>query len=429
LQQSADSRRNVRARLPVHYAWIVTAITSLVMLASAGVRAAPSVLIKPLEADFGWSRSNISFAVAVSILWFGLGGPISGSLVDRYGPRRIMMIGLALIAAGIFGTLGINELWQFHLAWGMVVGIGTGALANVLGAAIALRWFRKHRGLVVGIFGAASAAGQLIFLPSLMSLTATSGWRTALTVAAAFVAALLVPLLLLMRDRPEDIGTRALGDDGAAASAASAGAELAQRTPLREALRTRDFWLLAGSFFVCGYTTNGLIGTHLLPHALEHGFTTDAAAGAVGMMGMMNIIGTLASGWLSDRYDNRVLLAAYYGFRALAIAQLPFIGDANANGLLFFALMYGLDWIATVPPTINLTATRFGRGSVGTLYGWIFFSHMVGASVAAYLGGYLHDMLGDYTAAFLSAALLGVIAAGFSISIQRGRRLETAPAA
>ncbi|MBI5876059.1 MAG: MFS transporter [Chloroflexi bacterium] len=237
MQRTANQGPGIFARLPVHYAWIVTGITCLVLLAAAGVRAAPSVLIKPLETEFGWSRSSISFAVAVSILWFGLGGPIAGTLVDRFGPRRIMAFGLVLIAAGTFDTLTISELWQFHLFWGLIVGVGTGALANVLGAAISQRWFRKHRGLVVGLFGAASAAGQLIFLPTLMNMTATSGWRSALTFVAVFVAALLVPLIVFMRNRPEDVGLRAVGDDGAHVE----GGEMAQRTPLREALRTRDF--------------------------------------------------------------------------------------------------------------------------------------------------------------------------------------------
>jgi MFS family permease len=222
----------------------------------------------------------------------------------------------------------------------------------------------------------------------------------------------LLPVLLLMRDRPERIGLRALGDDGSAAAIAAGGME---RTPLREAIRTSDFWLLAGSFFICGYTSNGLIGTHLIPHAVEHGFTEVAAAGAVGLMGMMNVIGTLASGWLSDRFDNRKLLAAYYGFRALSLAALPLIIEFPQ--LLLFAIVYGLDWIATVPPTANLTAKRFGRGSLGTLYGWIFFAHMLGAAIAAYAGGFFRGVVGDYHGMFISAALLGFVAVALSLRI------------
>lgn len=419
-------RLNTSPTPRLHYAWIVTVITALVLLAAAGVRTAPQVLIKPLEAEFGWSRPGISFAVAISILWFGLGGPLAGKLVERFGLRRTMIAGLALAAAGLVGLVNLNALWQLHLFWGLAVGIGTGMLANVLGAVVAQRWFQAHRGLIVGLMGAASAAGQLIFLPSMIGLTAAYGWRGAVGVAAAVAAALILPTLLLMREWPQQVGLRALGaDDAAGPARAAQPPEDSRRTSLAEAARTRDFWLLAGSFFVCGYTTNGLIGTHLLPHALEHGFTGEVAGGAIALMGAMNIVGTLASGWLSDRFDNRWLLAAYYSFRALSIAALPFVADFS--GLLIFAVVYGLDWIATVPPTINLTAQRFGRASVGWLYGWIFFAHMVGAALAAYLGGVLRVILGDYSLAFFSAAALGFIAAGFSASLPARQAL--APAA
>lgn len=419
----SDRKAAAPLELPFHYAWIVVGVTFLVLLTAAGVRTAPAVLITPLEQEFGWSRGSISLAVAISLVWFGLGGPVAGTLVDRFGPRRVMLGGLALIAIGLGPMLLMRELWQLHLFWGMIAGIGTGAVANVLGATVAHRWFRAHRGLVVGLLSGAGAAGQLIFLPAMMGLTTGGGWRTAVVGAALAVLALLLPVALLMRDAPAEIGLRPLGDDGSPAHAAEAAAPQ-ERTPLGEAVRTRDFWLLAGSFFICGYTTNGLIGTHLLPHAIEVGFSEVAAASAIGVMGMMNIIGTLASGWLSDRYDNRLLLATYYGLRALSIAGLPFIADMG--GFILFAIIYGLDWIATVPPTVNLTAQRFGKASLGQLYGWIFCAHMVGAAVAAYAGGALRDSLGDYTIAFFSAALLGLLAALFSAGVGRGLKAQTA---
>ena len=389
-------------------------VTALVLLVAAGVRTAPQVLILPLQQEFGWARADISFAVAISILWFGLGGPVSGMLAERFGLRRVMSIGLSLIAIGLGLLLSLSALWQLHLFWGLTVGVGTGMVANVLGAIVAQRWFVKHRGLVVGLFGAASAAGQLIFLPAMIALNASQGWRGAIAVFAIVIGILVIPVFLLMRERPDDVGQRPLGEQ--AEFIAQDNADAKRRTPLSQAIRTRDFWLLAGSFFVCGYTTNGLIGTHLLPHALESGFTSVNAGSAIALMGGMNIVGTLVSGWLSDRYDNRWLLAMYYGLRAVSIALLPFVSDLS--GLFIFAIIYGLDWIATVPPTINLTAQRFGRASVGVLYGWIFFSHMVGAAIAAYAGGALRDALGDYSVAFISAALLGFIAAGMALSME-----------
>ena len=403
-------------RLP--YAFLIVAVTFLVLLAAAGVRAAPGVLIKPLEAEFGWDRAGISLAIAVSILAFGLGAPLSGGLIDRFGPKRVMLGGLVLIVGGLVPLALMTDLWQLHVFWGIVTGVGTGAVTNVLGATVALRWFRTHRGVVLGAFAAASSAGQLIFIPSLQAVVLDAGWRTAVGGMAAILGLTILPVLFLMRDRPSDVGQEAYGTTGDAATEAADRAEAVRTTSIRDAARTKDFWLLAGSFFICGYTSNGLIGTHLIPHAVEHGFTEVTAASAVALMGTMNIVGTMASGWLTDRYDNRRLLAAYYGFRALSIAALPFILEIPQ--LLLFAIVYGLDWIATVPPTANLTARIFGRGSLGTIYGWIFCSHMVGAAIAAFLGGLFRDVYGDYHAIFISAALIGFIAVLLAGRISEG---------
>ena len=397
----------------LHYAWVVTAVTFLALLAASAVRAAPGVIIVPLESEFGWDRGVISFAVAISLITFGLGGPIGGTLVDRVGPRRALLSGLAAIAVGLFFLLSLRDLWQLYLIWGVLIGVGTGIASQVTGATVAHRWFRTHRGLVIGLFGAATSVGQLIFVPAMMALTVSDGWRSGIALLLGASMVVTVPVLLLMRDRPADIGARPFGE-GETISAEERAAD-ARRTPLGAALRTKDFWLLAGSFFICGYTSNGLVGTHLIPHAMEHGFTAVTSATAVGVMGAMNIVGTLASGWLSDRYDNRKLLAFYYGFRALSLFALPFIFESQ--WLYLFAFTYGLDWIATVPPTANLTASIFGRASLGQLYGWIFFSHMVGAALAAYAGGYFHTVLGDYHLMFISAALMGFIAVSLALRI------------
>ncbi|MBZ0284538.1 MAG: MFS transporter [Anaerolineae bacterium] len=403
----------------LHYGWIVVMVTFVALLVSAGVRTAPSVIIKPLEADFGWTRASISLAVAVSLFAFGFGAPLGGTLVDRFGPRRIMLTGLTLIALGLAPLLALQDLWQLHLLWGLVVGVGTGMVTNVLGATVALRWFNQYRGMVVGIFGAASAAGQLIFVPALIALVTTAGWQSVIALMAFIAAATLIPVVIFMRNRPQDMGLEAVGK----ATTVSAATD-ARVTTLREAIKTRDFWLLAASFFVCGYTTNGLIGTHLLPHTLEHGFVEADISWALAIMGVMNIVGTTASGWLSDRFDNRKLLATYYGFRALSLAALPFI--LEMQGMFLFAIVYGLDWVATVPPTVNLTAQRFGRASLGTLYGWIFCSHMIGAGIASYAGGFFRDALGDYHLIFISAAVLGLVASGLALGIGDVRKKKQA---
>jgi len=404
-----------------HYAWIVVAVTFFTLLFAAGVRTIPSVIIKPLEAEFGWDRTSVSFAVALSLFAYGFGGPIAGSLVDRFGPKRVMLAGLALITLGLVPIMWMQNIWVFNLLWGLVVGIGTGMIANVLGATIANRWFNARRGLVLGLLGASAAAGQLIFVPSAIALATSSGWRTVIGIIAFGVGMMIIPVLLFMRNRPSDMDLQPVGGENVTASGAVV---VEPSTPLREAIRTRDFWLLALSFFVCGYTTNGLIGTHLLPHTVEHGFIEVETAGALGLMGIMNIVGTLASGWATDRYDNRKLLATYYGLRALSLVALPFI--VEIRDLYLFALVYGLDWVATVPPTVNLTARRFGRGSLGSIYGWIFCSHMIGAGIAAQAGGIFRDALGDYHLIFLSAAVFGFIAAVLSLSISTRRAVTVA---
>ncbi|MFL5734442.1 MAG: MFS transporter [Chloroflexia bacterium] len=422
-ENEAKVEQRTRARgLRWHYAWVVSGVTFLTLLVAAGVRTAPGVFIKPFEAEFGWSRGSISLAVSFSLLAYGLGGPLGGSLVDRFGPRRVMLLGLSLILLGLGPMLALTSLWQLYLLWGLITGLGTGAVSSVLGTSVADRWFLKHRGMVIGLFGAASSTGQLIFLPSLIGVTSSSGWRGGITLIVVAIAAVMIPVALLMRDQPEDMHLQPVG--AGEPDVVKAQAAEGPSVSLRGATRTRDFWLLAGSFFICGYTSNGLVGTHLIPHALEHGFTEAAAAAAVGLMGMMNIFGTLTSGWLTDRYDNRRLLAAYYGFRALSLFWLPFVYDTG--GLFLFAVLYGLDWIATVPPTANLTAQRFGRASYGRIFGWIYCAHMVGASLAAFAGGFFHDLLGDYTLVFISAALLGFIAVALSMSVTRQHYVKKA---
>ena len=401
----------------LHYAWVVTGVTFLALLAASSVRAAPGVFIVPLEQEFGWDRAVISLAVSISLITFGLGGPIGGTLVDRIGPRRALLGGLGMIAVGLYFLLSLRDLWVLYLLWGVLIGVGTGIASQVTGATVAHRWFRSHRGLVIGLFGAATSVGQLIFVPQMMALTVSEGWRAGITLVMFAALACAVPVLFLMRDRPSDIGVRAFGE-GETVSADERAAD-ARRTPLAQAIRNRDFWLLASSFFICGYTSNGLVGTHLIPHAMEHGFTAVTSATAVGVMGAMNVVGTLASGWASDRFDNRKLLAAYYGFRALSLTVLPII--YTEQWLYAFAVLYGLDWIATVPPTANLTAQIFGRASLGQLYGWIFFSHMCGAALAAFAGGYFHTVLGDYHLMFISAAIMGFVAVGLALRIAPAR--------
>jgi sugar phosphate permease len=356
---------------------------------------------------------------------YGLGGPFSGRLISRFGPMRLLVGALTVSALGTASLIWLQNIVQLSVVWGVLVGLATGVLAIPLGAALANRWFAQRRGLVVGILGAGSSAGALIWVPVMMGMTQAFGWRSAMLLGAALLLVLVPVVLLIVRDSPKTVGLEAYGAENAPASDAITDA---RTTPMSEALRTRDFWLLAGSFFVCGYTSNGLIGTHLIPHAVEHGFTENVAAGALALIGAFNVVGTICSGYLTDRFNPRRLLATYYAFRAASLVLLPAV--TTETGLIVFAVMFGLDYIATVPPTVALTADRFGRANLATVFGWISFAHMVGGAIASYASGVSRDLFGDYTLAFMVAAIFGFIAAALSLQISRAARpIEVAPAA
>ena len=415
----------VTSRFGIHYGWLVIAVCFTVLLVAAGIQSIPGIIILPLQQEFGWTRSAISLAISMSILMLGLGGPFSGRLINRIGPRNVLIVGLLVAALGTASLFWLENMAQLILIWGNVVGLSLGVLGLPLGATLAARWFSERRGLVTGVLGAGSSAGALLWVPIMMNVTVASGWRAAILLGAVMLIALIPLVVLFVRNWPRDVGLRAYGAERAPAGDAIA-AE--QTTSMHAALRTRDWWLLAGTFFVCGLTTNGLIGTHLIPHAVEHGFTQNVAAGALAVIGAFNVVGTISSGYLTDRFDPRRLLATYYAFRAASLVLLPSV--SSEAGLLVFAVMFGLDYIATVPPTVALTADRFGRGSLATVFGWILFAHMVGGAVASYGSGIARDLFGDYSLAFIVAATFGFIAAALSLQVSGAvRRVEPAPAA
>ncbi len=410
----------------VHYAWVVAAVTFAVLLTAAGVRSTPGVLMVPLETEFGWSRSTISFAVAVNIFLFGLAGPFAAAVIERFGLRRTIIAALAIIATGVALTPLMQQSWQLVLLWGVVVGSGSGVTALVLGATVAARWFQSQRGLVVGVLTASTATGQLVFLPLFASLLESYGWRSVSITIAAVAALMIIPVAFLMRDRPADLGLPPYGGSVIVpAPPLTPNPVRRALSALREALGYRNFWLLSGSFFICGASTNGLIGTHLIPACLDHGITEVAGASLLAAMGIFDFFGTTLSGWLSDRVNGRKLLAWYYGLRGLSLICLPFTFQYSFYGLSLFAVFYGLDWIATVPPTVRLTAQTFGEQGVAVYFGWIAATHQLGAAFAAWMAGVLRSTTGDYMSAFMSAGALCLAA---SIMVTFIDKPQTRPA-
>ena len=395
----------------IYPGWIIVAVTSLVLLITAGSRAAPGALLVEMEADTGLSNGALSIAAAVGLLVYGFGGPFAGSLMGRIGPRKVTLMSVLITAVGMVVASQADSLGMLILFFGFITGLGAGLVASVLGAVVATRWFVEKRGLVLGIFGASVSAGGLIFFPLLTKIGVDSSWRTALIVVAVLSAGLAIPAFIWMRDSPSDLGVEPLGGtgDGTASLAPEAGV-------MNRAVRSKEFWLLITTFFVCGATSNGLVGQHFISHAADHGFTQVTAANWLGIMGVFNFIGTIGSGWLTDRYDPRKLLLAYYGFRGVSLLFLPFVHDNISIGA--FAILFGLDYIATVPPTIALCADLFGSRNAGVVYGWVFAAHQVGAAGAAWAAGAARDGLGDYNIAFMSAGLIA-IAAGVAATMIR----------
>ena len=413
-----------------HYGWVVVALVFLTLLASAGVRATPGVLIVPLQEAFGWDRATISVSMSVSLFLFGFMGPFAGAAMQTLGVRATVLFALSLLVVAVAASSFMTAPWQLILTWGLLVGIGTGSMAQVLSATIANRWFMANRGLVIGMLSASTATGQLVFLPELAAVATHFGWRWVVYIVAA-VAALVIPLIyFLLPERPADVAMLPYG-----AKTGDVPAAPLSRNPIAVAfgalgrgMRSRDFWLLAGGFFVCGLSTNGLIGTHLIAACFDHGIPEVTGAGLLAAMGIFDLFGTTMSGWLSDRWSNRWLLFWYYGLRGLSLLYLPFSGY-TFYGLSLFAVFYGLDWLATVPPTVRLTNDIFGKQDAPIIFGWIFTSHQIGAATAAFGAGFLRTELDSYVQAFLVAGLACAAAATMSVMIGRGRRIGLSPAA
>src|SRR3954449_7591826 len=410
------------ARRNIHYAWVMVAVTFVTTLITAGTVGAPGVFIVPLQQEFGWTTAEISGALSIRFILFGLMAPFAAALLNRYGLRNITLLAQLIVVSALLASLAMTQVWHLMLLWGVVIGIGTGMTALVLGATIATRWFVARRGLVVGILTASVATGQLLFLPALAAITEQLGWRVALALVCMMLGIAAFAVLMIMRDRPSDVGLRPFGDEGTEPLPApppnNTPIMAAALGTLRDASKSRVFWILFATFFICGASTNGLVQVHLIPMCLDFGIPQVQAASLLAAMGVFDFVGTIVSGWLSDRYDNRYLLFWYYGLRGLSLLFLPFT-DFSFYGLSLFAMFYGLDWIATVPPTVRLTAQRFGPERANLVFGWIFAGHQLGAGVAAFGAGLSRTVYATYVPAFFVAGALCVVASLIVLAISR----------
>ena len=410
------------ARRNIHYGWVMVGVTFLAALISAGSVGAPGVFIVPLQHEFGWSTAEISSALSIRFILFGLMAPFAAALLNRYGLRQVTLTAQLIIISALLTSLAMTKVWQLVLLWGVVIGIATGMTALVLGATIATRWFAARRGLVIGIMTASVATGQLVFLPLLASLTERYGWRVGLGFMCVMLCVSAFAVLMLMCDRPSDVGLRPFGDTGTAPLPApapsSAPIVAAALGTLRDASKSQVFWALFLTFAICGASTAGLIQVHLIPMCMDFGIPQVQAASLLAAMGIFDFFGTIMSGWLSDRFDNRWLLFWYYGLRGLSLIYLPY-SDFTFYGLSVFAMFYGLDWIATVPPTVKLTADKFGREKAGIVFGWVFAGHQIGAASAAFGAGLTRTLFDTYLPAFFVAGALCIVAALAVLTVRR----------
>jgi MFS family permease len=411
-----------------YYGWVVVLITFITLLVSAGIRSLPSILMLPFEHEFGWSRGGISSVISIGIFLYGLVGPFSAAFLQKFGIRKVVVVSLLVLAISLSITPLMTALWQFEILWGLVSGLATGMMANVLGVTVSNHWFVKRKGLVVGLLTASAATGQLLFLPLLAAITVEIGWRYAIYTSVAAIVVVLIAVAIWMRNHPYDMGVAPYGSEELVRPASFKGnLFLAPLLALRSASKNTTFWLLSGTFFFCGFSTNGLIGTHLIPACGDYGIPEVMAAGLLAMMGLFDLVGTTLSGWLSDRFDSRKLLFWYYGLRGLSLLFLPYALNASPMMLMIFSVFYGLDWIATVPPTVKLASIEFGKEQAGMIFGWIVVAHQVGASAAAYGAGLMREWLGSYTIPFVAAGFVCLFAAIMAIRISKASAVIQQP--
>ncbi|MBT9256462.1 MFS transporter [Phycicoccus sp. MAQZ13P-2] len=413
-----------------HRAWLVAAVTLAALVAAAAFRSSTGVLLEPVESEFGWSRATTSGAVSLNLVLYGLTAPFAAAFMERFGVRRTVAVALVLVGLSSAATTVMTSAWQLWLLWGVLIGIGTGAMALVLGAVVANRWFERHRGLVTGIFSAANATGQLLFLPVIARAAAGPGWRWAAGVVAVLALLVAVLVALLLTDHPHDRGLLPYGATAAAPPAAASTESPARRavSTLVRVSRRWPFWALVLTFWVCGWSTNGIIQTHFVPAAHDHGMPATTAAGLLAVVGVFDIAGTVGSGWLTDRVDPRLLLAGYYAGRGLSLLALDAVLAPGVEpGMWVFIVFYGLDWVATVPPTVALCRTHFGVADSGVVFGWVFASHMVGAGVGASVAGWVRTAQGDYHWAWVGAAVLCFAAVALALAIPRRPVREQEP--
>ncbi|WP_077212192.1 MFS transporter [Bacillus dakarensis] len=415
----------------VHYSWFILAITFFSIIVAGIVVSSSGVFIDSFEKELGWDRSTISLAFGVCLLFYGVSGPFMAALIDVIGLKKMMMMSMVILLTGTVLTFFMTHSWQLLIIWGFIFGLGSSLLLTVISPYVANTWFEKRRGLAVGILTASMATGQLVLLPILASLIEKYSWKWAMGLISTLSFIMLLVIILFMKNKPKDVGLLPYGLQEEKPESSEVNKENPISTAfngLLQAVKVKEFWLLAGSFFICGLSTNGLIGTHFVSYCIGFGIPLVTAASYLSFMGIFNLAGTTLSGWLSDRFDSRWLLFWYYSLRGASLVLLPYaLMQGSIPLLLIFTVFYGLDWAATVPPTINISRQIFGVKKSAIIYGWVFASHQAGAAVAAFGGGLVYQYFNTYTWSFMMAGVFCLLASLFVVIIKKDKTTAVTP--
>ncbi|NRG26617.1 MFS transporter [Bacillus circulans] len=404
-----------------HYAWIIVFVTFLTFLAVQGVRLSFGAFVEPWETEFSMNRGTISLISTLSFVIYGLSQPLIGRLVDKLGARLILSFSTFLVGISIFLTAFVTHPWQLFFLYGIMVSLGVGGASNVAATVVVTNWFNEKRGLAFGIMEAGFGAGQMLLVPGSLLLIHLLNWKMTVFILGAFLVLFVFPIVLLfLRNHPKEKGLVPIGGEIAEDDSVPK-KTLDTNTSIWNVFLKRQFWFLILPFAICGFTTTGLMDTHLIPFSHDHGFSTSVTSAAVSILAGFNIIGILLSGIIADRWSSRKMLFLLYGIRALSIAIL--LSSHNSTLLLIFAVIFGLVDFATVAPTQLLATQYFEEYSIGFILGWLFLSHQIGSALGAYLPGFFYNETGSYTISFYFSIIILVGAAILNIFLPEPNKI------
>lgn len=404
-----------------HYAWIIVFVTFLAFLAVQGGRLAFGAFVEPWEKDLHMDRATTSLISTLSFVIYGLSQPFIGRLIDRYGARLILSISTLLVGVSFFFITFVTQPWQLFVLYSLV-SVGVGGASNVAGTVLITNWFTKKRGLALGIMEAGFGFGQMLLVPGSLMLIHWFDWRTTIFILGALLIIIVFPIVLLfLRNHPNEKAMEPLG--GKVIEEEETKTDSSKKSvSLKMLFKMHQFWFIMLPFAVCGFTTTGLMDTHLIPLSHHHGFSPTVTGTAVSILAACNIVGILLSGVIIDYWSSRKLLVFIYFTRALSIGILVY--SHNTVLLLLFAAIFGFVDFATVAPTSLLVTQYFKDYSIGFIVGCLSLSHQIGSALGAYIPGLLFSNYGNYNLSLYFSIFIVLIAAGMNLLLPEPNQIK-----